>query len=735
MCGWLTLLALPAAGQYNFVGNSSSVGDDCYVITPAAEWQNGAIWYNDAIDLNEPFHLQYQAYLGDDPEGADGMVFVMQQVGNNVLGADGEGMGFSGFSPSFGVEFDTYQNDNLNDPPFDHIAFLRNGNVNHNSPDNIAGPVQALPDSPIISDDQDHIVDIFWEPSSSNFAVWIDCEPRLEATIDLVNAVFQGNSTVFWGFTGATGGFFNLQQVCLDPSILGLPESYGICLGDEILLEATGASGGTYSWTPTDFLSDPSISAPVANPPVTTTYTVSFTDLCGTVQEQTTTVEVFDPQVDLGGDVEACEGSVVTLTPVESNGTLTWSDGSEGPSLEVTESGVYEVTATDGICTATDEVSVTFTENPELNLPAEVDLCEGDVYTADLSGTGLTIVWDDDPTAGAVRDFAEAGTYTVTGSLGACEATADIEINVNPLPSFDLGPDVEVCDGLPVTLSAEAPGATVTWNTGHAGTTIAPVESGFYEATAVAGDCSFTDGITVLFLPVPNPTIQGATAICLGETATLTASGGDQFIWSTGDTGPATETGQPGSVSVTATDASSGCTAQASVSVAVTSPPSIVLPSEVEKCEGRQVVLTAQVQGAITTSWDHGASGRTATVTEPGLYTITAANPCGEASATIAVVDEECFQNLFIPNAFTPNGDGLNDLFRVTAEGVVRFRMQILDRWGTLVFETDHIDGFWNGSYQNGGYYCPTGVYAVHLEVEFDDQRLLEDVRHVTLLR
>ena len=720
--------------QYTFVGDAADIGGNCYRITAAQEFQNGAIWYDEAIDLNDPFHLQYEAGFGNNPNGADGMVFVMQQVANDVLGEDGGGMGFSGFSPSFGIEFDTWQNGDLNDPAFDHMAFLINGNNNHGSPDNIAGPVQVSDVNANISDGEDHVVDIFWEPATNTVTVWFDCVERLTANIDLPNDVFLGDPVVFWGFTGATGGEVNEQTVCLDPSILGLPETYEVCSGESVQMQVTGNAAGTYSWEPAAPLSDPTVNNPTTSPDETTEFTVTFTDLCGTENIQSTTVVVNEPEVDLGPDLEACIGESIVITPVSLVGNPEWSDGSTEPTLEVTQSGTYSLTATEGDCTETDEISVVFTEDPDLNMPETASFCEGESFTVDLSGGGLAISWEDDPDAGAVRELTEAGTYTATGTLGSCEAEASIVITVNDLPEFDLGPDLEVCAGETVILSA-AEGAETTWNTGAAQTSINVQVNGIYEATSELNGCEFTDAVEVIFLSAPTPQIAGETEFCESEGTVLTASGGTTYTWSNGMSGEEVAVSSGGRLTVTAIDPETGCPGTASVTLIVTPLPFIILDETIEKCVDEPLLLVPEVRGTNQVAWSTGDSSRTLEVDAPGVYTVTASNICGARSADITVTEDECFQTLFFPNAFTPNGDGINDLFQVYGERIVRFNMKIYDRSGTAVFESNSIDATWNGSYQNSGYYCQAGQYSVHIELEYDDKSLLIKTGHVTLLR
>lgn len=721
--------------QYTFVGNSSELGNNCYQVTPNQLWQNGAIWYNDEIDLNDPFHLQFEASWGDNPLGADGMVFVMQQVGNTAIGLDGGGIGFEGFSPSFGVEFDTWPNIDFGDPSFDHIAFLQNGNVDHNGPDNLAGPVQAQATNTTLSDGVYHVVDIFWDPADNSFEVWMDCEPRLTATVDLIDDIFNGTSNVFWGFTGATGGESNAHRVCLDPLILGLPESYTLCEGEELQLEATGTAGGTYTWEPAALVSDPNISNPTTSPTDTTEFTVTFSDLCGTEQVQSTVVNVASPLVELGADAEVCDGSEFTIEPVNTLGDLTWSDGSSGANLTVTESGTYELTASFGGCEASDEIEIAFTDTPELNLPDDTAFCDGESFTVDLSDSGLEIAWDDAPGEGAVRTFTTAGTFYVTGSLGECFAEDSITIGVNAVPDFNLGADIEACEGESVILEVDVPDATVAWNTGASGAVLQVTENGLYEATATLDGCSSSDNVNVLFLQSPQPSIIGTTEFCENEGTTLTATGGTSYLWNNGSTDAQITTSQGGNVSVTVTNDNTGCSSTASVRLSAQPLPGITLPENITKCIDERVQLNPGITGTSTIEWSTGVTARSIAVTEPGEYTATVRNNCGEILARVEVIDEECFQNLFIPNAFTPNGDGLNDLFQVQGEGILRFKMQIYDRWAGLVFESTDIEEAWNGSYQNSNYYCQAGLYMVRIELEYEDKELRVQVGHVNLLR
>jgi large repetitive protein len=152
-------------------------------------------------------------------------------VGTNALGISGGGMGFEGFEPSLGIEFDTWQNLDNADPAADHIAVISNGQSNHSLGTNIAGPVQADLNDVNVEDGSYHSVRIIWEPSSQNLQVLFDCEERINTTYNIIGNIFDGDPLVYWGFTGATGGANNNQIVCLQDNILSVGPNVTICTG------------------------------------------------------------------------------------------------------------------------------------------------------------------------------------------------------------------------------------------------------------------------------------------------------------------------------------------------------------------------------------------------------------------------------------------------------------------------------------------------------------------------
>ena len=193
--------------------SATAIGDDCYRLTKAQNWELGSIWHIEPINLNEYFEITFELNFGcKDADGADGIVFGFQNISTSI-GIDGGGIGFEGINPSVGIEFDTFQNLDYNDPDFDHIALHRNGQINPAV--SLAGPLPISIASNNVEDCSFHQGRVIWEPNTQSLSVFFDCEERISHNMDIVNEVFGGDPEVFWGFTGATGGLNNEQTVCI----------------------------------------------------------------------------------------------------------------------------------------------------------------------------------------------------------------------------------------------------------------------------------------------------------------------------------------------------------------------------------------------------------------------------------------------------------------------------------------------------------------------------------------
>lgn len=415
VCTFLFASSLP--GQFFLNGNAIALNDSCYQLTSEVNWEVGSIWDSEKIDLRESFDLSMEVYLGcKDIDGADGLVFGLQPV-STTIGVAGGAIGFGGVTPALGVEVDTYQNSNIGDPAADHLAIIRDGILDHNTPaGSLAGPIQARVNSANIEDCSFYVMRITWDAPSQTMEVYFDCELRLSYTADIVNEIFNGDPLVFWGFTSATGGLNNIHQICLTyVTFFDQLEDKVMCPGGQVSLNAGG--GVSYEWTPTTGLSNPFIPNPVASPGETTLYTVEIMDDCGRLflDEALVTVTGDSTFFDLGPDTTLCEGTDLLLDVTTPTAVYQWSTGATTPTLLANYPGDFRVTVTrtDTICTSEDEVRIDYRPAAKVELGPDTTLCLEQEITLYAAFPGATTEWQN----GARTDsllVTTGGLYAVT---------------------------------------------------------------------------------------------------------------------------------------------------------------------------------------------------------------------------------------------------------------------------------------------------------------------------------
>lgn len=549
-----------------FVGSASSMGGDCYEITSGTPWPGspapfefGAVWFNQQLDLTIPFSIEVEVGLGDDDGGADGIVMVLQTEGPYAIGVGGDGLGFGGIAPSFGVEIDTHFNaDNLPNQPFgdisqDHVAFQRDGVIFHDLPYfNLAGPNPALPSGVNIEDGELHGIKLEWDPSTNTIEFHFDCELRLSLNIDLVDEIFNGQTSVWWGFTGATGGLVNQQTACITASAIGLPPEHDICEGEGVELLLQTAEEGTIAWEPPVGLSDPTSATPIASPDMTTNYTVTWTDVCGDELTAETVVTVHPvPEVDLPAEVGYCPGEEVLLqVDVPPGATATWSDGTPGGIWTGTDEGLQSVQVESaGGCTGQGGTEVVALVPDPAELPEVDPLCGGEVvevvWPAGTDGWTVDGVLTPSPWWAGPGDFALA---YVDGATG-CGASMEFAIGLIEPETPVLQPSLSTCTGAALVLPLDAgSGAAVSWSpsTGLDDPSIeqpmaSPPATLSYSAT-VTDICGVQTVLTteVTVFDTPDAGLPDTVSLCPGQWAELNivpVGGLPAPVWSDGSDG------------------------------------------------------------------------------------------------------------------------------------------------------------------------------------------------------
>ena len=226
-------------------------GSDTFSLTPDLGTKRGMVWFQNKLDLRVSFSLDVDLFLGNNDNGADGIAFVIQNISTSE-GSTGGGLGYQGINPSYAIEMDTYHNGSPRDgnSPSDHIAFVNDGTAN------LAPTSGDLIQVSNLENGEWHNIVINWNPVTTRLdytftrtggGTYSDFK-----TIDLIGDVLNSNIG-YWGFTAATGGAKNLQQVRFDND--------SICVTDEILPptstnEVSGVSTQTICATPSPTLND-----------------------------------------------------------------------------------------------------------------------------------------------------------------------------------------------------------------------------------------------------------------------------------------------------------------------------------------------------------------------------------------------------------------------------------------------------------------------------------------------
>lgn len=529
--------------------------------------------------------------------------------------------------------------------------------------------------------------------------------------------------------------YYKIDDVCLREHVFAASADTAICAGASAVLTVAGF--GPWNWA--DSLSPSTVistnDSVAVQPQTTTTFMVYNAQDTSYV-----TVTVHDPgAVAIGGNLQVCDGESTTLT-ASGNGQFLWNTGdtTAGITLSPTSSGTYSVTVTDGPCADSAQAALTVNPLPAASITGPTDVCPGDPVTLTASG-GSSYAWSHGP-AGPVLNFSLVTTanyiVTVTNAFN-CSDTAHHLVTVAPAPNVQLGGDTLVCREL--LLDAGHPGHSWLWNTGATGQTLLADTEGWYHVQVSNGTCSGSDSIHIQVSDSVFIDLGMDTTVCNANSIYLQpSSNATKFHWSTGSNLPSTIVNQSGTVSVIVANVCGMRIDEIEVNFA--SAPTLALDSAYALC-GRVPLVLDIGQPNASSTWQHSADGfgygtvstaPTFTVTDGGYYRAIASNACGADTAAFYVTISPD-SGLFVPNVFSPNGDGVNDDFRVEVLNPAQFALQIFDRWGRQVFETRNPNAPWRGHWQ--GKAAPDGLYFYVLKARGCGAQLLTLRGSVTLLR
>lgn len=489
------------------------------------------------------------------------------------------------------------------------------------------------------------------------------------------------------------------QLQILDDTSYSIPDAY-ICKGDQVQIGITPNSDTTikYQWVPASGISDVTVANPFAAPANTTSYTLLVSNgICTDTIYQD--VIVYDLKVFAGNDTTACAGTVLlTATAYGDTVNYVWSSNPQFSDtlntsvndstviVNITTQTTFYVKIDNGLCEATDSLIVDFliVVSPIVAQdPSCYGYCDGKAKVLASSGTPPYIYeWNTGATADSISGLC-AGTYSCTVTdANLCYSISSITLTeptplVLDIDSVNI-PCEEVCIGEAIAnVNGSIPPYSYTWNDGQTTSTATGLCKGKYHVTITdENKCTITDSLTIAVDPVLENIIVYAErdTIYTGESTNLFATSipNCQYSWT-----PPEGLSNP------------------LIPNPVASPP-------------------------VTTTY---------------YLLIQDQYGCEYVdSVKIYVIDVFCDEPyIFVPNAFSPNGDNNNDILFVRGNVIDEMYIAIYDRWGEKVFESSQQDIGWDGTYK--GEKCQPGVFVYYLDITCYGKKTFSKKGNITLIR
>lgn len=666
---WIVLAATPAQSQVAYAGfgthpRLSLVGDaqvlgDTLRLTPGRANSVGAAWHGDMQHIGEGFITRFTFRISEPggesdgvANGGDGIAFVIQHSdsGDTAIGFYGGQIGYGGIARSLAVEFDMWRNDFRSnaDPSHNHISVHTRG-FGRNSSDHgySLGMTSEIPD---LGDGYMH--DVVIRYVEKKLSIFIDdcTAPMLEVNVDIAARLGLDSGRAWLGFTAGTASAWENHDI-LSWSVSGIgvvpSGTAAMCEGDSLVLTvptlhgeclwSTGATGrsitvrepGRYKVTVTDTMGCRSI-----------TYIRSV---------DVTVAPSPDPVITMDRPPVLCPGETLMLDAGPGYESYRWSNGARTQRIAVTTDGSYAVRVTNAAgCATTSEpvhVEMRIPPAPSITANRSLVICPGDSVTLDAGEGYDGYRWSNGARTRTIT-VRTGGEYSVevTDRYGCSGASAAVQVSVGTelRPVITVQGPTEFCDGEGVLLDAGPDYAGYQWSTGATSRTIRADRPGSYTVTVVAkGGCRGTSApVEIIVHPRPLPSIEPdrPPVICDGQKITLDAGDGYQnYAWSNGETGRTITVDRPGRYTVTVTTAA-GCTGAATIDLSEGSmtPPAITPGGAVTLCGGDSIVLDAGA-GYAAYLWSNGATERTITVRDSGVFQVIVTNAAGCTATSAAV--------------------------------------------------------------------------------------------------
>ena len=472
--------------------------------------------------------------------------------------------------------------------------------------------------------------------------------------------------TTIWGNNCRAVKSVNIMVKALAHPNAG-PDAF-VCSGGQSSTQLNASGGDSYQWTPVAGLSNPSIPNPVASPLVPTNYVVAV-GVNGCPKLRTDTVFVNAgalPPLTLMNDTLICTIDTLAITTT-GTGNFLWSPNymissitAPSPLVSPDVPTWYYVQLSDNVgCHTDDSVFIDVRDHVTLLPLRDTSICKTDTIYMRTVSDGLHFLWT--PPLDIFTDTSKrpymipsvSRVYTVTANIGKCFNTRTITIKVVPYPTANAGPDTSICFGFSAQLNASG-GSIYVWN---------PITF-----------------LTDRFAQNPR---------CINPFANI------RYTVTVRDT--------------------LGCPKGVTDTVWVHVYPKVVVgasPKDTSVVDNQPLQITVSTPASYSYTWTPSMWLNNSNIGNPIAmpkgdiqYQVVATSPAG--CIGLDIVNIHYFKldpDMYVPNAFTPNGDGVNDIFKPILIGMKQLNyFKVFNRFGEMVFSTTEIDKGWDGKYKGKG--------------------------------
>lgn len=414
------------------------------------------------------------------------------------------------------------------------------------------------------------------------------------------------------------------------------------------------------------------------------------------------TVNVIDSiHIKLGPSDTTCAPlKKVLRAPPNTNTIFYWSTGEQGESIEVSKSGTYIVKTNKETCQYTDTIKVAVDEIfPKL--PKDSVICNEDVidFTIDVGGGFDDYLWSTGEKTSAIR-ITKIGNYSIfISSKYGCKYGSTFNLDQQVPPPINIR-DTSICPFTTGNFLADNTKVSYLWNTGETSRQITVQQAGNYWVKVFDGKCHNADTAMLQVFDLGNYGLPPDTAFC--DKVYYPLNPGNQFVsyqWNTEQSTAQIIARDKGKYLVEMTS-KEGCKVSDSINIVLNPLPNVGLGNDTTICEAVNLTLDAGL--AESYLWHDGSAERTLKTEEKGIYSVIIKDINGCFNSDSIFIDKDPHalpSDLYMPTAFTPNGDGLNDVYpdNKYQDIGVEYNLKIFNRWGEKLEDFDSPSMNWDG--------------------------------------